>query len=305
MVSRGKLRLAVIFSLGLCFGLMLAYMLNSYYFYDQGFVQRCLEWNNQRVESEKVRILCWVLTRPKTLHTRAKAVKETWGKRCDKLLFMSSKEDKNFPVIGFKVKEGRDNLWDKTRAAWQYVLDHHINDADWFIKADDDTFVVVENLRLFVAPLNTEDPHYLGRHFKGDFKGGYCSGGAGYVFSRETLRRFGKLLKDPARCALKSVAEDVEVGKCLANEEVYPGDTRDSLGRETFHPLPPVQHLIQGYLAEDFWIWSRNYHPFKDGPDCCSDESITYHYITPSMMYQLEYYLYHLSPLRIKGDSFD
>ncbi|XP_066923932.1 glycoprotein-N-acetylgalactosamine 3-beta-galactosyltransferase 1-like [Clytia hemisphaerica] len=247
--------------------------------------------------SKKVRILCWIMTQPKTLKTKAQAVKNTWGKRCNTLLFMSSKGDKDFPVVGLNVPEGRKNLWLKTRAAWKYIYEHHFYDADWFLKADDDSFVVLENLRYFLSKHNSSQTHYFGRHFR-PF-GGYNSGGAGYVFSKATLIVFNQVLRDPSVCKLKAGAEDAEVGVCLRMMGVVPGDTRDEFGRESFHPFAPDYHLVPNGIPTTNWLHKYNKHPVKSGPGCCSDHSIAFHYIPPNRMYVMEYFIYHLRPFGV------
>jgi len=242
-------------------------------------------------EAKRTRILCWIMTSPAYLSDRAKSVKETWGKRCDILLFMSGKADPNFPVIKLDVEEGFEKLWYKTRAALDYIYQHHLNDAEWFVKADDDTYMIIENLRHMLSKLNTSQPHYIGRYITSPE--GYNSGGAGYVFSRETLRRFKKALGE-ASCPQHHKYEDVAVGVCLKAQGVLPVSTRDSNGRETFIPIPLEIHLTSGYVGdESTWLKQVNYPlPYKDGPESCSDYPISFHYVKPAMMYRMEYMIY-------------
>lgn len=102
----------------------------------------------------EVKILCWVFTHPDNHKTKAMTVKNTWGKRCNKLLFMSTEEDPEIGSIALPVENGRDHLWNKTKNAIRYVSvsgfidfyfsitlkvhEHHLDDADWFMRADDD-----------------------------------------------------------------------------------------------------------------------------------------------------------------------
>jgi glycoprotein-N-acetylgalactosamine 3-beta-galactosyltransferase len=55
---------------------------------------------------------------------------------------MSTKNDTNIPeIVTLDHGNGRSNLWKKTRLALEYVYKNHFNDADWFLRADDDKFV--------------------------------------------------------------------------------------------------------------------------------------------------------------------
>ncbi|XP_035169474.1 glycoprotein-N-acetylgalactosamine 3-beta-galactosyltransferase 1-B-like, partial [Oxyura jamaicensis] len=191
-----------------------------------------------RALQRRVRILCWVMTAPGSLATKARHVRATWARHCDLALFMSSRPDPDFPAVGLPVGEGRQQLYWKTIRAFQYVHRHHLGRADWFLKADDDTFVVVANLRWLLAAHSPERPVYFGKRFRPFVRQGYMSGGAGYVLSREALRRFVAAFASRA-CTHSSAVEDLALGQCMEKLGVEAGDSRDTRGRETFHPFPP------------------------------------------------------------------
>ena len=79
---------------------------------------------------------------------------------------MSSEADDDLPSVKLKVGEGRDNLWGKTKLSFRHVYQHHFEDYDWFVKADDDTYMIIENLRYLLKDHNSSHPIYFGRKFK-------------------------------------------------------------------------------------------------------------------------------------------
>ena len=192
---------------------------------------------------KRIRVLCWVMTSPQNLDTKDIHVRKTWAHRCNKLIFISSVTNDTFPTVGLNFSEGREHLTAKTMQAFRYIYDHHMDDADWFMKADDDTYVIIENLRYFLSGVSTDDPVYFGHHFKTIVKQGYFSGGAGFVLSKEAMRRFGTKGGDPTVCRQDGSFEDAAFGKCMENLGVKVGNSTDSLGRSRFHCFTPEMHL--------------------------------------------------------------
>ncbi|XP_017472978.1 PREDICTED: glycoprotein-N-acetylgalactosamine 3-beta-galactosyltransferase 1-like [Rhagoletis zephyria] len=245
------------------------------------------------------RVLCWVLTSPANHAKKAVYVKKTWGKRCNRLLFMSSETDEKLGSIKLVVKEGRGNLWNKTREAMKYIYDNHFDEADWFLKADDDTYVIMENLRAFLHPMDSKTPVYFGCKFKKYVTQGYMSGGAGYVLSKEAMRRFVQVAYPNKKlCRNRSGgAEDKEMGACLQNVGVIAGDSRDEHKRGRFFPLGPQGHLIPN--DKSHWYWRYIFYKTDDGLDCCSDYAISFHYVQPHYMLVLDYLIYNLRPFGV------
>lgn len=211
---------------------------------------------------DEVRVLCWVLTYPHNHLTKAAAVRDTWGRRCNKLVFISTAPEANLDILLVNNTENRRHLWGKTKGGLQQVYENYGNDYDWFLKADDDTWIFMENLRYFLYSYSPEMPIYFGCKLKSFIDQGYMSG-SGYVLSREAVRRFNEeALPDGYKCWNGTEGnEDVEIGKCLANVGVLAGDSRDDQNRSRFLPFPP-DGLIRSLFGAS-WLDNATFYEIK------------------------------------------
>ncbi|XP_059488952.1 glycoprotein-N-acetylgalactosamine 3-beta-galactosyltransferase 1-like [Neocloeon triangulifer] len=264
-----------------------------------------------RKMSEDVRVLCWVMTSPENHEEKAVHVKATWGRHCNKLIFISDEDDESLPALKLPgVRPGRDGLWSKTVAAFKYVYENCSGEYDWVLKADDDSYVVVENLRKMLLPHSPKDPLYFGFRMKPLSRSmpltpeGYMSGGAGYVLSKEAVRRVVTEAFDGkqkiCRLSTDENSEDANMGECVYSVGVKTGDSRDALGRNRFFPFQPDLHTQPFSDTRDWWFWDYIWWPTEEGIDNCSDELVSFHYMDKFKMYMMEYLVYHVRPFGVR-----
>ena len=272
------------------------------------------------------KILCFVNTHEKNHDTRVQAVLETWGPKCDKLVFASSKTDESIGAIKIpNTTYVYADLWNKHRETLRYIYTaYKDDDYDWFFKADDDTYVIVENLRQYLGSSEIQEQHKRGvplhignpvqmhvdengvqdgsrtihdKNIASSFLERvnhnfiFNVGGAGYAMNHAFMEKMAEWIDRP-ECALSknesTLLDDSTLSICSSNFGVVPyRNTRDAAGRERFHQETP--HVLNTLSPED---WRYDYFSFckqktggfQLGDDCCSTESITFHHLDPKEM---------------------
>lgn len=171
-------------------------------------------------------------------------------------------------------------------------------------------FLIPENLRYMLSAYSTDDPIYFGYKFNTSLhKRGYYSGGSGYVMSRKTFRIFvekvltNKDFSDPkkglnCRTYTDARVEDWDITLCLDHYNVYAGDGRDILKRERFLMWNP-ETILTAKVTLSNWYWQRKYYWTDEGLDCCSNYTISFHYIEAKLQYTLYYFTYKLKPFGV------
>ncbi|CAG0899523.1 unnamed protein product [Darwinula stevensoni] len=199
-------------------------------------------------------------------------------KRNDTDTYFARGPDEELPSIGVTAKgESREILWQKSREAWQYIHDHHRDGFDWYIRTDDDAYVVMENLRYFLASKKKEDLIAYGYKFKQEGSGAYFAGGPGYVMTRPAMIRMvtqALPMKNNSCFPPGGQFEDWKMGQCLASVGVTLGDDRDAEGRFRFFPLNVGAHIMFGAnppigpWSNLTWFEKITFYPIKLGFQC-------------------------------------
>jgi len=282
------------------------------------------------------KILCFVNTISVHHYTRAMAVKETWGQRCDKLIFFSNVTDEVLGSIKIDVIADHNHLWQKHKASLRYVWEHYRHDYDWFYKADDDAYVIMENLRAYlrqpeilmqkdIKPMQMGhrysltqdliDYYVVDKKLREEYRKNwnhwvFNSGGPGYVMN--------KLYMETAIASLhkwnclsdkysEMLPDDASISFCMSWHNIYPLNTRDLKGRERWHADKPRGVYFTNPDQPNYWV--VQYHNGIGGlqwkEECCSPESIAFHYILPPLMYHLERQLYYCRSTALDLPSFN
>lgn len=163
------------------------------------------------------RLLVGVLTSRATLNTLAVAVNRTVAHRFHRTFFFTGLRSPKVPHGMTVVAHGDDRpVWLMYETV-RHLNQHYGSDYDWFLLAQDDTYMQADRLSELVGHLSAGQDLYMGRaeeFIGGEEKARYCHGGYGYLLSRSLLARLQPHL-DTCRNDILSVRPDEWLGRCI------------------------------------------------------------------------------------------
>lgn len=218
-----------------------------------------------------------VMTAEQLVETRAKAVYDTWGKNVPgKLTFFSSGETGKtlgLPVVSLPGVDDTYPPLKKSLMMIKYMHDFHIDNYEWFMRADDDVYVRNDRLVRFLNSLNSSDDVHLGHAGTGAKSeigmlslnpgDNYCIGGPGVILSRSVLKKVAPHLEHCLQTA-PTLHEDIEVGRCIQRYAGVPCTWAYEMRTLFFHHYTQKGQVFHGDLNTKTIRDAITLHPIKE-----------------------------------------
>lgn len=254
------------------------YMKREHQTRNEKYLSRGIEHFPPLNQSKMTGIFCFVETSQKYHETRVPPVWSSWLNKCDHGRIFTSTQIQNRQNISHStvyrnLNDGYFQLFYKTIWSFYFAYKDISNQFDWYLKADDDTLVIMNNLRKYLATLDPKRAHYLGVTMKYSYD--FYQAGAIYILSNEAVRRFvEKAYGDVEKCPY-FYDEDAGLGRCLYSIGIISEDTRDENGRNRFVAFSPKEIFNEEVPSE----WFLNKNTLKK--DIHSNDLISVHHLTP------------------------
>uniref|UniRef100_A0AC35U5S7 N-acetylgalactosaminide beta-1,3-galactosyltransferase n=1 Tax=Rhabditophanes sp. KR3021 TaxID=114890 RepID=A0AC35U5S7_9BILA len=263
--------------------------------YDLDEFEKNNDFNNfSMLLQERVKVFCIILTTPKNKYSRVIPQINTWVKRCSNWVYASSVDDPSIKAIKAFPSDDYRFSYGKIRGAIQHVYAEYKDTFDYILKIDDDSFIVMENLRMFLLNKNASEEKYFG--YRLDFNSfghhNYHQGGAGYVLSIGAIKKLvNEGFSNPNKCFQGADSwDDREIGHCMENMNIDISDVKDFKGRIVFTPSSVVDFTTLNDNHQFNFFCSMN------AGGCLKENlstfPISFHYISADMQYALEYLFY-------------
>ncbi|CEF62387.1 Glycoprotein-N-acetylgalactosamine 3-beta-galactosyltransferase 1 [Strongyloides ratti] len=262
----------------------------------------------KKILNKKVKVFCIILTESKYHEEKIIHQKSTWIKRCDNYIFGSGVKNDSLPSIKACYNDSYNYSMCKFRNTLKYVWNNYGEEYNWYIKVDDSTYVIMENLKVFLLNKNPNDLKYFGSSFEINDKENlhYFYGGIGYVLSKKTVQLLVEKGFDSFDyCShVDEGNDDIEVGKCLKKLGVGFSESFDVKKKTLFNTFTPQQTLLQNtnIKKKNSTILSGN--TIEQVIERISDFPILFHNVDNTTMYTLEYFFYHAQVVG-RGSIFD
>jgi len=224
-------------------------------------------------ESQDVKLFCSIYTYSGSVHY-TDVVSETWGKKCDGMLFASDKSNSTTGHMqlpsasrhGYRYS----SMIQRMRTMFAYLYDNFLDDYDFFHFSGDDTYLLVENLKELLASDKVKewevvpDQYFIGGFWlnwrgvkfpKGQF---YLGGGSGYTLSRKALKAHVEGPLQTCNVTTDNAMEDIFFTKCIFQQLTTKFfDTRDEFGAHRYHQNNITVHSTWPDTDKNYGLWTR------------------------------------------------
>lgn len=252
---------------------------------------------------------------PHTRHRRVTAIAETWAEAARALIVVHNVTEEFPAALPGTVWNGRNqqpadrshypqvlhlplNITMDDNDAFkrlEYVIKHVYveHKADFIFIVNDHSYVIPEHLCNFLSLFPPEVDLYAGRAMMNPDSLIFNTAAAGYILSRATMKRLLETWDEGTDCQSgKSYFRsnpDLSVAECLQDVlHVRALDTRNAAKFHLFHTYGIVRTVLGNV---DQWFidvhdrfhnmtgFDASYRKLLSGSDCCSSDSISFHYV--------------------------